>query len=173
VATVLLGIQRRADEREGILMSEYTSKSVKVPRGRGRSGFRWAGVIVAAALMLGFSAVITAGPAMAAAPPANDDIANATPVTAVPFTATQDSLTATQGPSDPTPSCGATSGSSVWYSYTPTADGTILAETSGGDLFPPLITAYAGPPNATAASPLTEAGCSTRGLLIYVTSGTT
>ena len=48
-------------------------------------------------------------------PAANDDIVQATPVTALPFTATQDSIHATPAPSDPTPTCGAPRDFTVWY----------------------------------------------------------
>jgi hypothetical protein len=154
-------------------MSEYTDELAEKRRGTRRGGLRWTAAAVIAVLVAGFSVVVTAGPAMGAVSPANDDISSATLVTALPFTATQDNTAATQGASDPTPSCGVTSSASVWYSFTPTANGTIDADTSAADQFPPDVTAYTGPPNATAASPLTEASCSTSGLQMNVTGGTT
>ena len=119
-------------------------------------------------------AAVSATPAAAATPPANDEISGASNVAALPFSATQDSLDATQSPSDPAPSCGAANNYTVWYSYTPSADGTIQASTSGGDYFPPTPTAFTGPANATSASPLAEAACSSSGTLqLNVSAGTT
>jgi hypothetical protein len=107
-------------------------------------------------------------------PPTNDDISGATVIGSLPFTATQDSLTATSAPTDPTPSCGAPNGYSVWYSYTPATDGLIQISTSAADGFPAEATAYSGPARATAASPLTEVGCSTfLPLQVSATAGTT
>ena len=108
-------------------------------------------------------------------PASNDEITNATPVGPLPFSATQDSLNATRNPSDPTPSCSTSINNyTVWYSYTPSADGLIQVTTSGGDFFPPTPTAYSGPANATPNSPLTEVGCSTfLPLQVNATAGTT
>ncbi len=107
-------------------------------------------------------------------PPSNDDISGATIVTELPFSASQDNLTATPAASDPSPSCGSSAGFSVWYSYTPTTKGTIQVSATGGDLFPPTPTAYTGPAHATTSSPLREAACSTSGMLqLNVTAGTT
>ena len=134
---------------------------------------RWRCIAAVAAAVLLVASGIMAGSAGAATPPANDDIGGATGIGSLPFSATQDSLTATSASTDPTPSCGAPNGSSVWYSFTPSADETITASTSGGDGFPPIVTAYTGSAGATDASVLTEAACSTSNLQFNVTGGTT
>ena len=60
--------------------------------------------LVVAAVVMG-AGVVAAGPALAA-PPSNDDISQATLVTALPFSATQDSVEATTASSDPSPTSG-------------------------------------------------------------------
>lgn len=71
-----------------------------------------------------------------AAPPANDDFANAVAVTEpLPFTATQDTSEATTEASEPTVKqygCGFIA-ATVWYSYTPSADTVVSADTIGSD----------------------------------------
>jgi hypothetical protein len=100
-------------------------------------------------------------------PPANDLIENATPITTLPFSATQDNLDATVSPSDPPPSCfhGAAT-SSVWYSYAAPVDGLIKAMTSGSGFSVPMATLYKGSPGA-----LSQVGCG--GEVVAVTAGAT
>ncbi len=134
--------------------------------------FRWFALLMAGMTLLAATAV-TAGTAAADVAPSNDDISGATAITALPFNGTQDSLTATQNAADPTPSCGAPNNYTVWYSFSPSSDVTVQANTTGGDFFPPTATVYSGPADATTASPLTEVGCSTSGLQVSLTAGTT
>ncbi|WP_394613167.1 PKD domain-containing protein [Lentzea sp. JNUCC 0626] len=65
-------------------------------------------------------------------PPANDDFADAQPVTSLPFSAPQpDFATATAEPDEPwTPACPGVGegGASVWYSYTPTTTHSVHAQ---------------------------------------------
>jgi hypothetical protein len=50
----------------------------------------------------------------------------------------------------------------------------VSATTTGGDFFPPVPTAYSGPPGATSSSALTEVACSLSGTVqLHVTAGTT
>jgi HYR domain len=158
-------------------MGVHENEIVRVGAGRvGRASLRvrhrWVAVAVAAITLLAATA-ITAGTAVADPSPSNDDISGATAIASLPFNGTQDSLTATQNAADPTPSCGAPNNYTVWYSFTPSSDMTVQANTSGGDFFPPTATAYTGPADATTASPLTEVACSTSGLQMNLTAGTT
>jgi hypothetical protein len=57
--------------------------------------------------------------AVAQAQPANDDIANATPITSLPFDDSLDTTEATMAPDDP--DCFG-NGPTVWYTFTPTED---------------------------------------------------
>jgi hypothetical protein len=94
-------------------------------------------------------------------PPANDSISSATVIDALPFTASQDTLTATSntdGIPDPASICGGT-GFTVWYRFTTTARSvTIAATAESPDLFPPLINIYRLDPSG-----LTPVGCATIG----------
>ena len=53
------------------------------------------------------------------APPPNDDFANATQVTSIPFADDLDLTEATVEPGEPSPSCGSTPIGTAWYSFTP------------------------------------------------------
>ena len=72
--------------------------------------------------------VLHAAPALAAPPP-NDDFDNATVVTALPFTDTEDVSEATRAPDDPY-----TSGwPNVWYRLTPATDTSLELDTTGSN----------------------------------------
>src|SRR5215218_4121802 len=84
-------------------------------------------------------------------PPANDLIDNATPIPALPFTATQDSTDATLSPTDPPSPCGfsSTPTPTLWYSYTAPTDGLIKIGTSSTiPLGAPAVTLYRGSPGS-------------------------
>jgi hypothetical protein len=66
----------------------------------------------------------------AQAQPANDDLAQAMAVTALPFTEALDTAEATTAPEDP--DC-AGNGPTVWYAFTPAAAVSVLADTFGSD----------------------------------------
>ena len=90
-------------------------------------------------------------PSMAqAAIPANDDIAAATTIGSLPFTDTLDTTEATTAADDPT--C-AGSGHTVWYTFTPSADIRLDANTFGSS-YDTTISVYAGSPGA-----LTQIAC--------------
>ena len=81
------------------------------------------GALVAFALLC-----IHSAPALAATPP-NDDFDNATVVTALPFTDTEDVSGATRAADDPF-----TSGwPNVWYQYTPATDTSLELDTAGSN----------------------------------------
>jgi len=98
-------------------------------------------------------------------PPANDDFANATRVTSLPFTDNIDTTAATTQPGEPFP-CGPTGGT-AWYAYTPSQSGSVTA--SGPAPFSVQLAAYTG----TTLGSLTSVGCSYGRLTIHVNSGTT
>ncbi|MEQ9028994.1 MAG: S8 family serine peptidase, partial [Aggregatilineales bacterium] len=65
--------------------------------------------------------------------PANDNLVNATNVTALPFTQTMNNRPATEQNGDPVPSC-ATLTDSVWYRYQPTEVTTVQVDTVGSGI---------------------------------------
>lgn len=108
----------------------------------------------------GFAAMST----LVAAPPANDDIANAVIVTEpLPFTHSVLTQEATSVVDDPVPSCAA-NGFTVWYVYTASADGHIRADTVGSD-YDTVLSAYTGTPGN-----LTVAACNDDGASIWPSS---
>ena len=84
-------------------------------------------------------AIVLAIPTFAfAQPPSNDDFANATVIPSLPFQDYyQDTTEATSSPSDPL-SCpdfgGGPDGATVWYSFTPSKDMKVRADTEGSAL---------------------------------------
>lgn len=79
-----------------------------------------------------------------AAAPSNDDIANATPVTALPFTDQIDTSEATTAGDDP--DC-VGNGPTVWYVYTPGVDQSLVADTFGSD-YDTTLSVYTGSPGS-------------------------
>jgi hypothetical protein len=62
--------------------------------------------------------------------PPNDEVVGATPIAELPFSVTQDLSKATVGLYDPTPSCmPAPAEATVWFTYTPAADGAVRFDT--------------------------------------------
>ena len=86
---------------------------------------------------------LSAGAALAA-PPDNDDIANATLVASLPFSDMVDTTEATEAADDP--DCSG-AGPTVWYTYTPTEDQRLLADTFGSD-YDTTLSAYVGSPGS-------------------------
>src|SRR6266516_3542637 len=80
-------------------------------------------------LAAGFAvAAVGLGTAAHADTVANDSFANATVISSLPFSTTEDLSQATSDPSDPS---GCSSNGSVWFSFTPSSDMTLRADTSG------------------------------------------
>jgi hypothetical protein len=98
--------------------------------------------------------LLNARPALAAAP-SGDNFANATSVTEpLPFTDSVSTVDATTEATDPVPSCTPTpTSNTVWYDYTPSADGYVQADTLGSD-FDTVLSVWTG----TAGS-LSEVAC--------------
>ena len=88
-------------------------------------------------------------PAATAAPATNDDFDNATPIAAFPFTDRVDTRAATAAADDPT-TC--TNNGSVWYSFTPSTDMVIEADTAGSDYYT-VLSAYTGTRGSLAQVP--------------------
>jgi hypothetical protein len=81
-------------------------------------------------------------PTALAQPPNNDDFANATVITDLPFSTTEDTTQATFDPTDPT-SCFDTNIGSVWFAFTPPSDIMIQADTFGSN-YNTLLSAWTG-----------------------------
>lgn len=95
--------------------------------------------IAATAAVCALATALMTPPAFAA-PPDNDDFDAATPISALPFTDTVDTTEATTADDDP--DCFG-NGHSVWYEFTPSADLTVAATTSGSD-YDTTLSAYTG-----------------------------
>ena len=84
-----------------------------------------------------------------AGPPMNDSIANAGVVTTALFSRTVDNFAATADPTDPAPSCAASSnnpsGKSVWWMYTAGAAGQVTANTIGS-AYDTVLDVFTGTP---------------------------
>ena len=104
-------------------------------------------------------------------PPANDDFANATPVSSIPFTDTvSHPIASTIEPGEPNRCSGGDQTGSVWWSFTPSASGPYTAGASfGGSLT--SLAAYRG----TSLADLTQVGCELlfSGLTFQATAGVT
>lgn len=89
-------------------------------------------------------------------PPSNDNFANATAFSRLPFTDTGNNFAATTEPTDPVPSCGASLAPTytIWYSYTPAVNETVTADTIGSS-YDTILSAYTG----TAPQGFTEVAC--------------
>ena len=93
-----------------------------------------------AALSLAVSIFLLGMPAASAVVPANDDFDSATAITVLPFTSSIDTTEATTAGDDP--DCGG-NGHTVWYSFTPTTDMSIVADTFGSD-YDTTLSVYTG-----------------------------
>jgi hypothetical protein len=99
--------------------------------------------LVVALLVLAL-ALVSVMPALAAPPATNDDVTNATVITAIPFTDNIDTTNATASPDDFVlcPTSG-----SVWYTITPEADIRLEANTFGSD-YDTILTVLSGTPGS-------------------------
>jgi PKD repeat protein len=76
----------------------------------------------------------------ALAQPVNDDFANAAVITSLPFSDSVEISAATTEPGEPS-SCGPTN-QTIWYSFTPSSDVAVRADTSGSDFTPNELGLY-------------------------------
>jgi Ca2+-binding RTX toxin-like protein len=94
----------------------------------------------------GYSGSVSLTASEGVAPPANDDFAAAKVIDRLSFSDTVDMTYATKEDADPIPSCNYATGSTVWYSYTPSADGYVQAETPGS--YYSALAVYTGSPGS-------------------------
>jgi hypothetical protein len=74
----------------------------------------------------------------------NDNFADATQISSLPYNVNQDNYGATFEVGEPTPTCGyGYNLSTIWYSYTPSADTSLTARASYYN-FPPVLAIYTG-----------------------------
>lgn len=105
-----------------------------------------------AALAAALTAVALGGAPALAAPPSNDTYSGAEVIGAVPFTTSQDTTEATTDADDEelNVDCGAPAmDASVWFSYTATADGFLIADASGSDYSAGVFVATGAPGSFT------------------------
>ena len=97
----------------------------------------------------GLALLVLAAPAALAQPttttepttgPSNDDFANATVISSVPFSTTEDTTQATFDPTDP---IGCSNNGSVWFAFTPPSNMTIQADTVGSG-YDTVLSAWTG-----------------------------
>jgi hypothetical protein len=122
------------------------------------------------ATILALVAVVLPGLAPAAfAQPANDDIANATSFSALPFSdGPVDTTTATSAPDDP--QCAGT-GPTVWYAFTPSSDVRVGIDTFGSD-YDTTLSAYTGSPgNLTRIACNDDAGGTLQSAIAFDATG--
>lgn len=102
-------------------------------------------------------------------PPANDDFANATLISTVPFSDTvADAVAAGVQPGEPVPSCRfASTTGTLWYSFTPTVSGSYVFHQTAG--FQATLAAYTGS-SLTGAS---EVACQLLNVVFHAAAGTT
>ena len=103
-------------------------------------------------------------------PPSNDDFADAEAIGSLAFTDTTDTSAGTSESGEPNPSCNYTGqqpAGSMWYRYTPAADGSLTATTFGS--YPTTVfAAYTG----SALGSLSEAACRTQyGRMTFAVQG--
>lgn len=92
-------------------------------------------------------------PATAVAPP-NDDVADATVISSLPFDDAISTVEATESADDPEPSCVFAAGPpTVWYEFTPDTPMAVHIDTNGSN-FDTVLAVYRGDPGN-----LTEVGC--------------
>jgi hypothetical protein len=115
-------------------------------------------------------AIAFAGVTLAAAqPPTNDDFDNAALIPALPFSAAISLSEATIADDDPLTTCNDSHTPSLWYSFTPTVDMTVEANTWYFDSVP-VLSVFTG-----SRGDLTEIGCNyyEPSLTLGLTGGTT
>jgi hypothetical protein len=96
--------------------------------------------------------------AVAAAAPANDVHPGMT-IESLPFTHTTDTTEATIYALEPSPTCAIGVTNSVWYSFTPSADVEVTADTAGSD-YDTVIDVFTGTVNADfSEAALLSVGC--------------
>jgi hypothetical protein len=96
---------------------------------------------------------LTAPAATAATPPPNDNIANATVISALPYTVDENIAGATKESGEPRPSCDRGTRGTAWWTITPSSSGWLVADTHGSQIRT-VAAVYTGTPGA-----LTRVAC--------------
>jgi hypothetical protein len=128
---------------------------------------RGAAPVATTVLLLGFP------PPAEAAPPPNDSFAGRKVVAALPYEDIQNTAEATVEPGEPT-SCSGDAQNSVWYQFTPPADGVFVADTLGSD-YDTVVAVYTG----TSLADLHQVACnddtmsSTEARVVFSAAGST
>jgi hypothetical protein len=103
------------------------------------------------------------------APPANDNFADATQITSLPFNVEASTVRATFESGEPTPSCwSGYSFKTVWFTHTPSTN-TPLTMTLGSGSISPVVVIYTG----SALDSLTEINCGFGGMSFMAQAGVT
>ncbi len=109
-------------------------------------------------------AIMFLGLADIASAQVNDDLANAGSIGALPFVDVLSNVGASLEPSELTASCGVDGGNSVWWSFTPSFSGILIADTDNSD-FNTILSVHTG-----SGHPLTEIACDDDGGLVILRS---
>src|SRR6266496_223755 len=116
-----------------------TSDLHRETRGRPRGGFgRLARLLITLTAGLAVAAVGLGTAAHADTVP-NDSFANATVISSLPFSTTEDTSLATSDPSDP---LGCSNNGSVWFSFTPSSDMRLEAYALGSTFDGTVLSAW-------------------------------
>jgi hypothetical protein len=110
------------------------------------------------------------GTALAAGLP-NDNFANATVISSLPFSDIADITTATTEPGEPTGGCGLTPAQTVWYSITPASNIAVQINTAGSTFFDSLFFIYQQ--EGTGFGGLVNLGCPGNSGTFHLLAGTT
>ncbi len=128
---------------------------------------------LAVALLTGMALMLPVASTTLAAPPANDNFSNATPITALPFSdSSANTREATTEAGEPQPSCASTTvGKTIWYAFTPAENGLLSAYISTG--VPIVIAAYTGDSLPGLTEVACHAGWGWERLTFHANAGTT
>src|SRR5262245_11982672 len=85
--------------------------------------------------------ILTAAGTARSAPPPNDDCANATPITTLPFETIVDTTEATQDAGQGAV-CDQGGGPTIWYAVTPSFTGRVCVSTCGPSTYATSLTAF-------------------------------
>jgi hypothetical protein len=126
--------------------------------------------IAALVLTVASLALAQPGTALATGVP-NDDFANATAISTLPFTDGVDNTTATTEPGETSGGCGSQLQQTVWYSITPASDTTVQIDMTGSAIFDPVFNIYRQQGNGLGG--LVELQCAINPVILRLQANTT
>jgi PKD repeat protein len=103
--------------------------------------------------------------------PSNDDFANATVISSLPFSDVADITTATTEVGEPTGGCGLVPKQTVWYTITPASNMAVQIDTTGSDFFDSLFFLYQQ--EGTGLGGLVSSTCPGQSGTFHLQAGTT